>query len=59
MKTTRFDNVDVGEMFKNYGYTYIRIEPMTDEDGDVWNAINLDLECEAFFYNEQFIDKWD
>ena len=58
MTTTRFENIDVGEMFKRYGITYTRIDPVTDGDGDDWNAINLDHGVLAFFYNEDWVDRW-
>ena len=58
MQATRFDNIDVGEMFKYFGCTYIRIEPVFDGEGDDWNAINLDHDDLAFFYNEDFVDRY-
>lgn len=58
MTTTRFENIAVGEMFKYLGCTYLRIMTMTDGDGDEWNAINLDKDCDSFFYNEDWVDRW-
>ena len=51
----RFSDVRVGEQFRACNYDYVKIENVWDDEGDCWNAINMERHCLAYFWNEDWV----
>lgn len=51
----RFSDVRIGEQFHTCNYDYVKIENVCDNEGDWWNAFNMELHCLAYFWNGAWV----
>lgn len=54
-KERNFSELSVGETLIYMGILFMKVKPITDANGIVWNAVNLERNEMAQFYNTHIV----